>query len=84
MREHKRALRDEYQNTFSTKYPLFWRKLSIGRQVTFKLRRLIGHCDVRQVSLEIRQLINQHSFVYLSNVLPTDIFCIWRRDQVSH
>ena len=54
MREHDRALRDEYQNTFFLKYPHFWRKLSIGRQVMFELRRLIEHHDACQVSLEIR------------------------------
>ena len=84
MREHNRALRDKYQNTFSPKYPHFWRKLLIGRQVMFELR-LLEHCDVCQVSLEMRQLlINQHSFVYLSNISSSDIFCIWRPDQVSH
>ena len=84
MREHNRALCDECQNTFSPKYPHFWRKLSSGIQVMFELRRLIEHCDVCQVSLEIEQLINQHSFVYLSNISSSYIFCIWRRDQVSH
>ena len=54
MREHDRVLRDEYQNTFFLKYPHFWSKLSIGRQVMFELRRLIEHREVCQVSLEIR------------------------------
>ena len=76
MREHNRVLPDQYQNMFSPKYPHFWRKLLIGRQVIFELRRRIEHCNVCQVSLEIRQLINEHSFVYHSNISPSDIFCI--------
>ena len=81
MREHNRARSDNYQNTFFTKHLHFWRKLR--KKVMFELRRLIEHRDVCQVSLEIRQLINQQSFVYHSNISPSDIFCILRRE-VSH
>ena len=46
MREHNRTLLAVYENTFSSLYPHFWRKLSIGRQGVFELRRLIEHCDI--------------------------------------
>ena len=63
---------------------IWWRKLSIGRQAMFQSKRLIEHCDVCQVSLESRQLINQPSFVYRLNNSPSDIFCIWMRDKICH
>ena len=40
------------------------------------LRQLIEHCKVCKVSLEISQLIYLQSFVYDSNISPSDIFCI--------
>ena len=40
------------------------------------LRQLIEHCEVCKVSLEIRQLIYRQSFVYDSNISPSDISCI--------
>ena len=46
MREHNRTLLDVYENTFSTLYSHFWRKLSIGRQGVFELMRLIEHRDI--------------------------------------
>ena len=50
MCEHNTALLDENENTsVSPLYPHFWRKLSIGRQVVYELRRLIGHCDMHAI-----------------------------------
>ena len=47
------------------------------------LRQLIEHCEVCKVSLEIRQLIYLQSFVYNSNISPSDIFCMEERSRLS-
>ena len=74
---------------FRSCFPLGIRTAFLERTFNWKTsavesKRLIEHSDVCQVSLEIRQLINKHSLVYLINILPSDIFCIWKGDQVSY
>ena len=58
MRGHNKA---QQVMNIRPRFPLSVRKLSIGRQVMFRTKRLREHYDVCQVSLEIRELINQHS-----------------------
>ena len=74
---------------FRTRFPLgirtaFLEKTFNQKTSAVESKGLIEHSDVCQVSLKIRHLINRHSLVYLINILPSDIFCIWKRHQVSH
>ena len=65
MRGHNRALQVMNVRTrFRPKVSAFLEKTFNWKTVMFESKRLTEHCDLCQVSLKIRQLNNQHSFVY--------------------
>ena len=69
MRDHNRALRDEYQKTFCPKQPHFWRKLFIRRQVLFELMLLSFPWNQTSIQSPLRrvsiQYFAQWCFLYL-------------------
>ena len=77
------------ENTFSPLYPHFWRKLSIGRQGLFELRRIIEHCGLYAIKFMKFHLIigfgSRFRPEFLRPFFHFNLSSIAKlRDQVSH